>query len=322
MEASEGGNKPILRCFNLRSSDIACTIGNTIKNVSILVFDMDLEERVAVLEERTRPKPKHFLDHLKEWGGIATLVVALLYTFPLGVWDRFYLTNQAREAAEIQTIRELALRLAELDERWASAAGNINSPELQTMASRAVGVQKTTLLAGELDALLEHQNALTVPELIMLAYSTLQANEHRISDELYETALEKAQESKNLSASADILRLRAQAFLSRPEALDIDRMRYLYSASTEVLGSVESDPFKLQLAAGLSEWAQVELAKGDWACGQRLAVLASAKFSEVAPLGPVVGQYQQQLSIALQRHTKRVDQPELGCPEGVLERIE
>jgi hypothetical protein len=45
----------------------------------------DLMERVAALEERTRDKPKGLLDRIKEWSGVATAVLALLYTFPLGV---------------------------------------------------------------------------------------------------------------------------------------------------------------------------------------------------------------------------------------------
>lgn len=42
-------------------------------------------ERLAILEERTHPKPKSVVDRLKDWGGVASLVIAIAYSFPIGL---------------------------------------------------------------------------------------------------------------------------------------------------------------------------------------------------------------------------------------------
>ena len=62
-----------------------------------------VEERLAVLEERTKPAKKTLIDVIKEWGGVATAVIALLYSFPLGVWDRFVVPDRVRIARKSRT---------------------------------------------------------------------------------------------------------------------------------------------------------------------------------------------------------------------------
>ncbi len=280
---------------------------------------MSIEERVAILEERTRPKKKHLMDHVKEWGGVATLVVALLYTFPLGVWDRFYITTKAREAAQISNLRATAIQLAELDGDWAKSAGSIPTAELQTMAMRALGSKKIALLSDKLENLKQHEEKLTAPELILFAYSISQMNMPDLADRLYTTAYRKAQTDNNIGLSADILRLKAQAYLSRVTGLDLGRMRELYSNSVIQLMPLETDAFVLQTAFNLFEWAQIELAKGDWVCGQQLATLAMGKLSNLTPIGTPVMQYRQQFSMSLKQYVMQQDQPRIGCPANLLE---
>ena len=65
-----------------------------ISNNSGLAFD----ERLAVLEERTKPKPRTIYDRIKDWAGVLTFVIAVLYTYPLGVWDIVTSAKQRRLA--------------------------------------------------------------------------------------------------------------------------------------------------------------------------------------------------------------------------------
>lgn len=281
---------------------------------------MNLRERVAALEERTQPKPKRLLDHLKDWGGVGTLIVALLYTFPLGVWDRFYLTQQAREAAEVRALRDTALELARLDTEWATRAGAIPTPDLQTMATRALGSQKVTLLTGKLAALEAHHNRLTAPELVMLAFSLAQMNQPALTAQLYDTALVKAQAAGNTGLAADILRLQATTLLDR-EAPDLDQVRALYTEAVAQLSAVRTDAFVLQAAFTLHQWAQTELAKGDRACGSALLGLARDRVASLPAFLPGVAQYQRQFAMPIDRFPRPAGQPQEGCPEEILQRL-
>ncbi len=65
-----------------------------ISNNSGLAFD----ERLAVLEERTKPKPRTIYDRIKDWAGVLTFVIAVLCTYPLGVWDIVTSAKQRRLA--------------------------------------------------------------------------------------------------------------------------------------------------------------------------------------------------------------------------------
>ncbi|WP_306114195.1 MULTISPECIES: hypothetical protein [unclassified Roseovarius] len=282
---------------------------------------MDLSERVAVLEERTRVKPKSFLDHVKEWGGVCTLIVALLYTFPLGVWDRFYLTKKARESAEILELREVALQVAKLDGDWARSAGSIPTPDLQTMASRAYGAEKTTILSGKIGALRKYKDRLTAPELVMLGYSISQMNKPTLTEELYATAFEKAKANGNTGLSADILRLRAFALLNSVDGLNLEKMRGLYSQSAALLAPLEADNYVLQTAFNLFEWSQIELAKGDWICGEVLVDMAIQKLADLPPFSPMVVQYKQQFGTTMNQYSQRPNQPANGCPDEVLAEL-
>lgn len=75
----------------------------------------DFDSRLAVLEERTKPKEKTILDRIKDWSGVLTFVVAVLYTYPLGVWDRFVVTAEQQKIKEIGELRATIVRVTELD---------------------------------------------------------------------------------------------------------------------------------------------------------------------------------------------------------------
>ncbi|WP_299739066.1 hypothetical protein [uncultured Roseobacter sp.] len=282
---------------------------------------MDLQERVAVLEERTRPTSKSLLDHLKEWGGVGTLIVALLYTFPLGVWDRFYLTSKARAEAEIGELRLVALEIAKLDGDWARTAGGISTPELQTMATRAVGSQKTTLLTGKLDEIVKYQDQLTTPELVMFAYSVSQINMPELADSLYQKAFEKSEMDETIWLSADILRLRATSLLNKSIQFDIDEVRSLYGESAKLLASSKTDAFVLQLAFTLFDWATIEFTKGDWACGEILSHKALEKLDSLPAFNPVVAQYKRQFVMRIGKMSPHIELPRKDCSANLVSLV-
>ena len=98
---------------------------------------VSLPERVAALEERTTPRPKGILDQLKEWGGIVSLLIALGYTFPLGLWDRFMITPLESEQRKIGATRNIVLQSAQLVADFGRTISAIQDPRLRNMVSRA-----------------------------------------------------------------------------------------------------------------------------------------------------------------------------------------
>src|SRR4051812_33359565 len=91
------------------------------------------DERLAVLEERTAAKPKSLLDKVKEWGGIISLVIAVGYTFPLGLWDRFRTSPLEAEQRKIASARSIVLQSAQLFSDFGRTVSAIQDPRLRTM---------------------------------------------------------------------------------------------------------------------------------------------------------------------------------------------
>ncbi len=272
-----------------------------------------LEARIAVLEARISPQPRTLIGHLKEWGGVATLVVALLYTFPLGVWDRFHLTPQAQRAAEVAALRDAVLELAELDISFGATASEIEDPEIRNFYSRAVGAKKFTLLTRMSPRVMAHADGLDAPELTLLAASYAQAGNQPVADLLYEEALAKSEAAGNVPMIADIYRLKAMAQIGSFAGTDRTLVRDYFGAAITALAGVNSDYANMQVSNTAFEWAQFEMAKGDWACGVALGHWAQERIDLVPPLSPEVASYQQQYRWKLASYKQAEGQTSEGC---------
>ena len=270
---------------------------------------------MATLEERTRPKRSTPTDFVKEWAGVGTLLIALLYTFPLGVWDRFFVTAEQKRAQQVDMLRDLAIHVSELDATYAQSYNSIADEQLRAFFSRAMSSQKAALIERYLPVLQKHYAELSTPEMIVLGYNVGLAGKAELADQIYTASLKKAQSDKSISLEADIYRLRAQLFSSGPQGVDLLQMRSNYSRAIEVLLRYSSPGFRLQASNSAFEWAVLELSAGDWMCGQALGAWAIATVGSLPPTNPEVYTYGTQYRNMLGRFALQASQSQVGCPE-------
>ncbi len=278
---------------------------------------MDIECRLAVLEERTHEKPKRLVEHVKEWGGVATLIVAMLYTFPLGVWDRFYLTKEAREAARIETLSNLTMEMANLDAEMAQGFSNIQDVSMKNFFTRSLSSKKLIIINKNLDLIEKYYDQLEPSELAMLGYSLGQAGQIGFGERLLDEALEKLGD-ENASLKSDLYRLKATMTVNNIEELDINSVRKNFYAAIQYLKRFSSDNAKLQSSNSAYEWAILEMSKGDWACGQEIAKWSIDTISSIPPINPQVNTYLDQYRYSFSQLKKQEWQLDEGCPEGYV----
>ena len=253
-----------------------------------------LEERIAVLEERARPKPRSFTDYIKEWAGVGTLMIALLYTFSLGVWDRFFVTAEQRRAAQTDQLRNLAIALSDLDAELARSYFSISDEQVRAFFSRAMSSKKAALIEREIMNLKENYDELSAAEMILLAYNVGLSGKMALADEIYEMALRKADSDDNVAFRSDIFRLRAQLHSSGPNGVDIRKARENYARAIAAIAEYAAPNFKLQVSNSAFEWAVLELASqgGDWRCGQSLGAWAIKIVEGLPHINPEIATYE------------------------------
>src|SRR5690349_16115183 len=125
----------------------------------------DLAARLAILEERTQPKPRTLFDKLKDWAGILTFVIAVLYTYPLGVWDRFVVTAKEQRTKELNEVRSTILAVTSADSEAIRAYAGISDPSMQQQLIQSANARKGALLVPGLSLIEKHYEQLTSSEL-------------------------------------------------------------------------------------------------------------------------------------------------------------
>jgi hypothetical protein len=133
---------------------------------------LDYDARLAVLEERTRQKPKTVFERIKDWSGILTFVIAVLYTYPLGVWDRFVVTAKEQKAKEVADLRSIILQLTQADAENIRAVTSTSDLQAQTILSQIANARRGALLAPNIALIEKHYSELTGGELELLWLST------------------------------------------------------------------------------------------------------------------------------------------------------
>src|SRR5262245_15077333 len=103
-------------------------------------------ERVAILEERTRPKQKSLLDRLKDRGGLVSLLAAVAYSFPIGLWDRFIVPEQTKRTQEIAELKNVVNHSTALMADGARALAGISDPYLYDVVGRAINTRLYVLM--------------------------------------------------------------------------------------------------------------------------------------------------------------------------------
>jgi hypothetical protein len=131
-------------------------------------------------------------------------------------------------------------------------------------------------------------------EIVFLAYSSGQAGQVELADDLFDMALVKLSETRDPSLVSDIYRLKATQTLNAPSGVDVERVRTNFGEAVRVLSAFESDTLKLQLSNSMFEWAMLEMSYGDWDCGRQIGNRSLEIISRLPSFNPQVAMYANQ----------------------------
>lgn len=274
-------------------------------------FETDTLQRLATLEERTKPRPKTFLEKLQAYGGLIALVIAVGYSWPLGVWDRFIVSQEKAIEAKVAEIRESLTRATDLTVDIGRLQSSIANPEMRDLATRST-FNKILLLITKYDAdYAKYREKLFPDELLIIGI--LYQNLYRFEDSLryfeYVTESKKASEITMLEANRQI----AKTYFFPSPVQDVVRARNIYKAVLP--RALESQRVQIVSHATLiqSEWGLLEMTVGDWQCGVQNMDAAIARMKALQPLLNDQGNTINLFMSKRQSLLPKPGQPQAGC---------
>jgi hypothetical protein len=246
--------------------------------------DTNPEAEPALTPENSR-KRKTLLELFKEWAGVITIVITLFYTYPLGFWDRFVITKQERQAKEIEHVRDLVIRLAELDSEYMRSIVTLQDPNSKNGYTYAMTTRKTALVARELPTVLEHYKNLTPLEIGLLANQLLVLGDVDRAKEMFDTAIEGAKAAKSPAVMSEIYRLSARQYLiGSPLGVNVGKARDAFQQAWDVLRpGPQKKGLAVQAYSVVSDWSALEGNFGDPACALDLARIAIPLLQAISP---------------------------------------
>lgn len=207
-------------------------------------------------------------------GGIATLLVAVLYSFPLGVWDRFIESPDAKRKMELQSVRSALDQSAILFGEYARIVGTINPQFAGDIAQRSLNT-RVYLLMTRNEAIIDERRAeLSTAELIVVAFNFQTMARVDRAIEYAKLAVDKAQGDAVLLAEA---RRHLAMFLLAPSPhRNVTEARITLRTAVDALMSNHGPQSVAARITLLGQWARFELTdpQGDSRCGNALRLLA------------------------------------------------
>ena len=246
-----------------------------------------LDRRLSILEERTAPKPKPFIERINTWSGIATFLLAVIFTYALGAWDRFFVSPVTER-------RNLIVKLTDIDIEVAKLVPTLSSdPQTLLNVGTMARSKKIALLQGGTNLSQGSMDALSLGEVQLLGWHYSSVNDIEPAGKLYDAVLKKAQSEKNTFIEADTYRLLAnlqtgqaavEATKVNPEANKYwPEARKLYDKAIQMFVS-DKQPQFYSAASAASEWVGLEaLDYGSQECAYALSSWAIETMSKFDP---------------------------------------
>jgi hypothetical protein len=238
---------------------------------------LPIHERLAALEERTAPKPKTVMDRLKEWGGVASLTVALLYSFPLGIWDRFVVPGERQRSEEFTQLRRVIDQVAGMLIDGGRALDGAKDPQMQDIIMRSTNTRIMLALHPNEAAFARRAGDFTAMEQVAIASYYQLVETHRMAVHFADVVVHKP--DAPLLMRAEAFRVKAKSLFLPSDVQSLAGGRVAFRDGLALLANSRS-PQELGTHFTLtSEWALFELTFGDWKCGEDMLVRARAILS-------------------------------------------
>lgn len=272
--------------------------------------------RLAVLEERTKPKPKTPLDKLKDWGGVITLVIAVFYTFPT-TYIQQWIDPGKKEQEELRgVIEQSTMVLAE----GIKAVASTSEPAAKEQLNRSYTTRAYLIMARHEAKLFKFADELTTPELMVAGWNFNAVDRSDLSHKLFDVALKRLERSIDSKTGRmpemvtyfQILRGKAQANFAPGALQDIKGGRLIFEKAVGLTKNAISVQEKLGLIDVLHSWAGMERMYGDWLCSQEKLKSARELHQTIADQLFDNGVYFQRLSFTA-NIPQKPNQPQIGC---------
>jgi hypothetical protein len=262
----------------------------------------------------TEPIHKRVLAFIKEWGGVATVIIAVAYTFPFEIFDRYIRWEEYSVVESRKALSDASSLVA--DEIMNSA--KITDWQTKQLLQSTYSSRITNILVNNFPTFAKAQSKLRYSELYILG-SMLSLNGF-VKEALpyYEAAILKAK-IQYPSALPTIYREKGNAlFLNTPyENIDearknIDEARKSYQNALALLDLSKMKDQATYLWM-LTELGSQELIQGDWQCGRDIL---SSTLDGVKSLSAVDQTFTGIYQVAERQFAttnKRAAQPAKGC---------
>jgi uncharacterized protein YecT (DUF1311 family) len=241
--------------------------------------DGDFETQLRAKLEAMRPESfgVRAINSVKEWGGVATVLIAILYTFPFEIFDR--VINWS--SYDITESRKILAQLSELQADKTSSLDRLQDKRNGYFLGSMFDIRIYNLLVSNKGVLLKSINKLSYSEAYALGSSY--ALSGLISDGIpfYEAAIRKSKLTDDPSLIT-IYREFGRALFGELPGQDIKRAREMYGKLFDRFNA------KLKLVNSetyfpdLYEYGSLEMSFGDQNCGKAIAAYALAMEREIA----------------------------------------
>ncbi|WIY25103.1 hypothetical protein [Parasedimentitalea psychrophila] len=268
----------------------------------------DIVARIENLEDEIVNKKKTTLEVLRDYGGVLALIIAIGYSWPIGVWDRFI---GGREES-IEVLRESIITTSQLMSEINQVVASINDPNLRDGAVRPIQNRLISTLSTNKEEYNRHLKRFSTDELVQLSiaylfvYDAVQAN--RVLVEVSGRA--DLTERQRLNAHQGL----AISYYIPSEMQDTEYGRELYVGIVDELSNqidANSSVFLISLRA---DWGMNELMVGDWKCGTKQVSLALEQLENWQHLADPQGFLREIYSDMLKNSPMpRPGQPVKGC---------
>jgi hypothetical protein len=228
--------------------------------------EIKLNERVAILEERTKEKPKKKMDLLKDYGGIAALLITLLYTFPLGLWQQWIQTPSEKRTEQVNNLKAILETSMTLLADTGRSLSSITNPEVYDVVSRASSTKLFLIMNRNKTQFSQYINEFNSVELIAIGLNYQMV--YQIDDALlfFKAAQEKSERSSFIRNEAG--RQIAKSYFLPTSLQNVKSGREIYKNTiTEFAGSRDVRLISQEVTLR-SEWGFFEMIQGDWECGR------------------------------------------------------
>lgn len=226
-----------------------------------------INARILALENKIKDRKKGWFEWFKEMAGLLALLIAVGYSFPLGLWQEFHIRPESVRAKELETLKLVLSDSMSLLSDTAKSAQTIMDPEARDLVTRAGATKLLLMMSRHEEAFIRRIDDFTSPELIAIGLNFQYSYDIEKSTIFFNAAMEK---SVALSLSyVESSRQLAKTLFFPSKSQDIEKGRKIYSELAEEIQGSSNLRTIIQEITVRGEWGILEMMQGDYGCGVR-----------------------------------------------------